>query len=1083
MLVDSMWSPYSVNDPSYYGMTHRSPARDGTYPSGSSSGRSDGDRFESQQRAYDPQRYNYHEEPFEHHHGGQHEEHYRGQNTMESYYHQTTSRSMEQEAQIHPQHAPVTAPPLPATAGDENANSGSFNVPTSPSSSHLQLRRRQAFFDSSIQQQPPPPQSQHPTDDPYHPSPTYFSRKRGRKDDYSYHSSALQDRPYNEGTANSESRHSHFFPHPSPPHSPVIMPDYRRHTFQPSPKSPPRHAPSSFHSHNEYSQHPQPYPHPHEYSRPPPSRSPEYYPHYETGDPGGGRSSWEQPTRYAHRDGDRVTQSDPCPPPPPSYTNLDPPPPRGSSIDYQNFSHGEEDRFRRRLPGDRSPLMPLSHTASPRQQQQGPNYYTEDTSRQYSRATPNSASLHSPTQSSFHFSLSYTSSSGTGGGRRSGGEELSSSRSGASSSGSQHRGGGSQHIEKITTSSPNVGSENRLYHLDGRPYHHGPVDTPTRHPGQNYNENDKLKNAPSEQSASGGDGVGPLLPSETGAPVLAASSENEASNSMLNPPLEAQNPTAETTQGPISGSQQTNSSPDHPQDPSADHSPQAPISPFQMYPSSDNNNSIVGTSDTKQEITQEEIRMGTDHVTTAPTDAALATAEQIPHSSSLPPADPSEDHERSVKIEEGRELHTPPPLDPAVPTLVDHEYSSRLDEGSKLPAHEDPPQPIRVEPRRPIPIHPASASTSVNRSFSSESSTIATVSMTPAVAPPLSASRMGSGGGGPTASIQGTPLEVSPVQAMIGPTSSVSSFRDGGMGPGPESYSTPHGPDYGSSSSSYLRRGSSGDRADHRVHTHPHQHHHSLSNPHIGEVSSSSSGGTVIHPPFPSAGPPPLMPHPYATSSSPHSTPHSRRHAAAIVTTESSSYGRFSEQRHAPHHHQQQHYHHEPHSSSVLHHPPPQPFRQQRRRQGGSAWYDRLEELRAYKERHGHCSVPQKYPENPSLGIWVNKQRMEFKQLQDGKKSSMTPERIRALEEVGFTWAKRKGQPVWDTKFAELCEYKRIHGDALVPTKYADNPALGRWVSTQRAAYRAMQDEEKTSMTKERAAKLESIGFVWRLQF
>jgi hypothetical protein len=149
-----------------------------------------------------------------------------------------------------------------------------------------------------------------------------------------------------------------------------------------------------------------------------------------------------------------------------------------------------------------------------------------------------------------------------------------------------------------------------------------------------------------------------------------------------------------------------------------------------------------------------------------------------------------------------------------------------------------------------------------------------------------------------------------------------------------------------------------------------------------------------------------------------------------------------------------------------------------------SAWNERFNELLEYKKHNGDCLVPQRYPQNPQLGVWVNKQRAEYKLFKEGKKSSMTKERIQALESVGFIWAKRrKGQPTWDLKFDELTEYCQEHGDCLVPTKYAENPALGRWVSTQRAQYKLMQENKPTTMTEERIKMLESLGFVWRLQF
>lgn len=146
-------------------------------------------------------------------------------------------------------------------------------------------------------------------------------------------------------------------------------------------------------------------------------------------------------------------------------------------------------------------------------------------------------------------------------------------------------------------------------------------------------------------------------------------------------------------------------------------------------------------------------------------------------------------------------------------------------------------------------------------------------------------------------------------------------------------------------------------------------------------------------------------------------------------------------------------------------------------------WSERLKELLEYKAEYGDCLVPQKFVHNQQLGSWVNKQRVEYKLMQEGKRSSMTQERVEILERVGFVWSKNLSQPSWDNKFRELLEYKEIHGDCLVPTKFSSNPSLGRWVSTQRAHYKLMKEGGKTSMTEERFRRLESIGFVWRLHF
>ena len=62
-------------------------------------------------------------------------------------------------------------------------------------------------------------------------------------------------------------------------------------------------------------------------------------------------------------------------------------------------------------------------------------------------------------------------------------------------------------------------------------------------------------------------------------------------------------------------------------------------------------------------------------------------------------------------------------------------------------------------------------------------------------------------------------------------------------------------------------------------------------------------------------------------------------------------------------------------------------------------------ELLEYRERFGNCHVPTKYKANTALGRWVSTQRAEYKKYQEGQaKTSMTREKIRRLEEIGFAW-------------------------------------------------------------------------------
>lgn len=112
---------------------------------------------------------------------------------------------------------------------------------------------------------------------------------------------------------------------------------------------------------------------------------------------------------------------------------------------------------------------------------------------------------------------------------------------------------------------------------------------------------------------------------------------------------------------------------------------------------------------------------------------------------------------------------------------------------------------------------------------------------------------------------------------------------------------------------------------------------------------------------------------------------------------------------------------------------------------------------------------------------------MEKKTYDEGnKKSSMTQAKIDRLEQAGFVWAKPKGVDAWEQKFEELQDYITEHGDPHVPTKYPDNRALGRWVSTQRNMYKKYHSGGRfnnlsTEEIERRIALLQSLRFSWNM--
>ena len=174
-------------------------------------------------------------------------------------------------------------------------------------------------------------------------------------------------------------------------------------------------------------------------------------------------------------------------------------------------------------------------------------------------------------------------------------------------------------------------------------------------------------------------------------------------------------------------------------------------------------------------------------------------------------------------------------------------------------------------------------------------------------------------------------------------------------------------------------------------------------------------------------------------------------------------------------------------------------------------WPQRYDELCLYRAMHGDCLVPLNCEDFPGLGSWVRNQRTQYRNILLGRSQSsgkrkgagMTPEKIKALQSVGFVWDSQR-EDFWKERFDELIDFQAVYGHCFVPERYHENPQLGIWVSNQRAAYKkfiagsiggnsnvegnasvdstinsSWRPNGGKSLTKEKIAALESIGFCW----
>jgi hypothetical protein len=146
-----------------------------------------------------------------------------------------------------------------------------------------------------------------------------------------------------------------------------------------------------------------------------------------------------------------------------------------------------------------------------------------------------------------------------------------------------------------------------------------------------------------------------------------------------------------------------------------------------------------------------------------------------------------------------------------------------------------------------------------------------------------------------------------------------------------------------------------------------------------------------------------------------------------------------------------------------------------------TGWDTRRKELAKYKQQNnGSTNVPQQFPSNIPLGIWVKTQRQQYKLLQENENSQMTTERIESLNELDFEWSSRKdNSTLWEQRLQELATYKQVNGHTNVLFRCTSNKPLGNWVGKQRSQYKLFREGKKSQMTEERIESLNELDFEW----
>jgi len=132
-------------------------------------------------------------------------------------------------------------------------------------------------------------------------------------------------------------------------------------------------------------------------------------------------------------------------------------------------------------------------------------------------------------------------------------------------------------------------------------------------------------------------------------------------------------------------------------------------------------------------------------------------------------------------------------------------------------------------------------------------------------------------------------------------------------------------------------------------------------------------------------------------------------------------------------------------------------------------WENRFADLVDYRRCHGDCNVPCGWPENPALANWVKGVRASQ------KRGDLDCERIQRLDAIGFGWD-RGGALRWEEVYAELVDYRHVHGHCRISTLSENYQLLGNWVHTQRTL------RKQGRLDQDRIDRLDAIGFTWDLR-
>jgi superfamily II DNA or RNA helicase len=128
-------------------------------------------------------------------------------------------------------------------------------------------------------------------------------------------------------------------------------------------------------------------------------------------------------------------------------------------------------------------------------------------------------------------------------------------------------------------------------------------------------------------------------------------------------------------------------------------------------------------------------------------------------------------------------------------------------------------------------------------------------------------------------------------------------------------------------------------------------------------------------------------------------------------------------------------------------------------------WSAQFEKLIAYHSTNGFWEAGYESEEATKLARWIEKQRNSYRQ------GSLSPERMTALNRIGFPWTPDRVR--WEQQYARLSAYLAHNGAFPKNGKATEEQSLIRWMAAQR------RSRLEGMMSAADESKLNALGFVW----